>query len=392
VIVVLSLFLSGAGLIKALMRGVLWMVVLKYSFESLKATAGGNLIPPAISSKTISDDIQQVLKQFVIYIILFFAFGYFSATIGPFIGFVFLLGALFFVPAMIILLVTSSSLFQAINPVAFVGLAFRIGWAYLLMNFFLFLLGSAPAFLAQYIIRIFPPGLDLLLFNFAKSFYTVVSYHLMGYVILQYHEKIGYRVDYEDFRDPAAEVYEPQEVDPDAAILNAVNPLIQEGKLDEAVALIKERTKQVGIKGVNLSERYYNLLKMRKRTSEMLVHGINYLGLLTAENHKSKAVKVYLECLKLKPEFLPGAPALFKLGGWLSENGKTKEALAAYNRLVKGYPQNPIVPKAYFRVAQLFHDRLMNSEKARKMLDALRRKYPDHEIIPHVESYLAQLN
>jgi TolA-binding protein len=56
---------------------------------------------------------------------------------------------------------------------------------------------------------------------------------------------------------------------------------------------------------------------------------------------------------------------------------------------VKSYPQNPIVPKAYFRVAQIFHDRLMNAEKSKKMLGALKEKYPHHDIIPVVENYLA---
>ena len=44
-----------------------------------------------------------------------------------------------------------------------------------------------------------------------------------------------------------------------------------------------------------------------------------------------------------------------------------------------------------FRVAQIFHDRLMNTDKARKMLGALKSKYPEHDIIPHVENYLANI-
>jgi hypothetical protein len=110
--------------------------------------------------------------------------------------------------------------------------------------------------------------MHLMLSNFAESFYTIVSYHLMGYVILQYHDRIGYQVDYEDFQDPSNEVHRPQNADPDLAILNVVNPLIQDGKLDEAIAQIKEMAQNQGIQGVNLSERYYNLLKMRKRTAE----------------------------------------------------------------------------------------------------------------------------
>ena len=391
VVAVVSFFLSGPGLVKALIRGALWMAVLKYSFESLKATASGNLKPPGISSKTISEDVQQVFKQFLLYIIIFLGFGYLIATAGPIPAFAFLIFALFFVPSMIILLVTSSSLLHALNPMVFVGLVFRIGPAYLLMYLFLLLLGSAPAFLGQFIIKFFPSDMHTLLINCAQSFYTIVSYHLMGYAILQYHEKIGYQVDYADFKDPSAQAYEPRKADPDAAILSAANPLIQDGKLDEAIALIKERTRTEGIKGVNLSERYYHLLKMRKRTAEMLENAVNHLNLLTSANHKGKALKVYFECLKLKPDFLPDAMALFKLGSWLNETGKTKEAIGTYNRLMKFYPEDTLVPKTYFRVAQIIHDRLMNAEKAKQVLGLLKKKYPDHEITPQVENYLAQL-
>jgi TolA-binding protein len=50
-----------------------------------------------------------------------------------------------------------------------------------------------------------------------------------------------------------------------------------------------------------------------------------------------------------------------------------------------------MVPKAYFRIAQLFHDGLMKTDKAKKILSALQMKYPGHEIMPHVENFLARL-
>ncbi|UCD81529.1 MAG: tetratricopeptide repeat protein [Desulfobacterales bacterium] len=391
VLAVATLFLSGNGFISAILRGVIWLIVLKYSFESLKATAGGNLKPPSVSSRTITEDIQQVFKQFAIYVLIFVGFSYIAFKVGLVAGIVFAIVVMFFVPSMIILLVTTGSLFHAINPVVFVGLAFRIGWAYFLMYFFLFLLGSAPAYLAQYVIRFLPTELHLMLFGFAKSFYTIVSYHLMGYVILQYHDRIGYQVDYEDFADPNAENFEPQKSDPDAVVLSKVAPLIKEGKLDEAIALIKQMTAQQPISGIELSERYYNLLKMRKRTAELLEHGIAHLDLLTAQNKKGKAIAVFTECRTTDTNFLPSANALFKLAGWLNENGKTKAAVAVYNTLAKSYPDNPLVPKAYFRIAQIFHDRLMNKEQAKRALDLLLQKYPNHEIIPQAESFLARL-
>jgi len=391
VLAFVSTLLSGPGFFSALLKGVMWLIVIKYSFESLKATAGGNLKPPPISGKTISQDFFQVFKQFGIYIAIFIAFGWISAKIGLSVGFVFLITALFFVPSMVVLLLTTGSLIHALNPVVFVGLAFRIGWAYFLMNFFLFLLGSAPAYLAQYFTKFLPPDLQVMLFGFAKSFYTIVSYHLMGYVILQYSEKIGYQVDYEDFKDPTAEDFESEKTDPDAIILGEVAPLIQDGKLDEAISVINQLTQQQPICGVDLSERYYNLLKMRKRKAELLAHGVKHLDILTGKNQKNKAIAVFSECRRLDTEFLPAADPLFKLAGWLNETGKTKAAVAVYNLMVRSYPENLLVPKAYFRVAQIFNDRLMSTERAKKALSVIKKKYPDHDIMPHVDNFLARL-
>ena len=386
-----TMFFSGPGLFSALMKGVMWLIVIKYSFESLKATAGGNLKAPPVNSETISDDFGQVFKQFGIYIAILIAFLWVSAKLGPILGVLFLLTAMFFVPSMIILLVTTGSLINALNPVMFVGLTFKIGWAYLLMYFFLFLLGSAPAYLFQFLIKFLPGELHLLLYGFAESFYTIVSYHLMGYVILQYHDRIGYQVNFEDFKDPNAEDYKPREVDPDEAVLREVVPLIQEGKLDEAISLIQKMTAHQGIKGINLSERYYTLLKMKKRKQDLLAHGISHLEKLAENNHKNKALAVYGECRQMDPEFLPTADVLFKLAGWINETGKTQVAVSTYNLLVKSYPQHPTVPRAYFRIAQLFHDRLMKTDKAKKILNALQMKYPEHEISQHVENFLARL-
>ena len=391
VLAFVSMILSGPGIFSLLLKGAMWLIVVKYSFESLKATAGGNLKPPPISSKTISEDFFQVFKQFGIYLAIFIAFGWISAKVGIFVGFVFLMTALFFVPSMIILLVTTGSLIHALNPVVFVGLTFRIGWAYFLMNFFLFLLGSAPAYLAQYFTNFLPPGIQMALFGFAKSFYTIVSYHLMGYVILQYSEKIGYQVDYEDFKDPTAEDYGSEETDTDAIVLSEVAPLIQDGKLDEAISVIEKSNQQQPICGVDLSERYYNLLKMRKQKTKLLEHAVKHLDILADENQKNKALAVFSECRKLDDKFLPAADPLFKLAGWLNETGKTKAAVAVYNLVVKSYPENNLVPKAYFRVAQIFNDRLMSTEKAKKVLNVIKAKYPDHDIMPHVDNFLARL-
>jgi tetratricopeptide (TPR) repeat protein len=391
IIAAISAFFPNPGIFSLIFRGLMGIIILKYSFESLKATASGNLKPPKVNAETVTSDIGPVLKQGVMYFLIYFAFGFLMATWGPFIAYPYLYFIGLLIPSMIIILVSSGSLLNALNPVAVGSIAIRIGGAYLLVYLFFSILGSAPAVLGHYIIQHFPGALQVPMMTFAQSFYTIVTYHLLGYVILQYHEEVGYEVDQDDFRDPSEEAIDHGKADPDAHVLNAVNPLIQEGKLDEAIALIVEMTTVVGIRGVNLGERYYTLLKMKKKIPEMLKHAEYFLELLAAQNKKTKALMVYVECKKIKPGFLPDANALFRLAGWMNEMGKSKEAIATYNRMVKEYPEHKLVPKAFFRVAQIFQDRLMSPGNARKILTGVKKKYPNHEIIPHVENFLANI-
>lgn len=385
---VASLILSKLSIIGLLLKIVLWGILFKYSFSALKATAHGDLTPPGITSETISEDFMQVFKQIAIYIIIGFVFAWLIPTAGIIVAVLFLIFALFYVPAIIILLVTTNSLFHAVNPVVFTRLAFRIGRGYFLMYFFLILLGSAPAVLGQYIGKFLPTELFQLFFGFAKNYYTIISYHLMGYVILQYHEEIGYQVDYEDFKESSVKEIKEDE---STNIQNRVNIMIKDGKLDDAISFIKDTTKTTPITDITLSERYLNLLIMKKRKPEMLKHCITHLDLLAHKNIKIKAFEIYAKCLAMNPKFIPTPFALFKIGGWLNETGKIKEAIRTYNRLTKAFPDDALVPKAYYRCAQIFHDRLMDPSRAKKILSALIKKYPEHEIIPQVKNYLNHL-
>ena len=390
VVTVISFIFQRPGFLSLLISGAAWMVVLKYSFEVLKATAGGDLSPPKLNAQTMSEDMMPVLKQFGLYVLVFLGFTYITIKFGLILGILYLVLALLFIPAMVILVVTTNSLLHAINPMIFVQLVFRIGWGYLLMFLFLGILGSAPNYIAKYLIDLVPAQMTFVLHGFAKCFYTIVSYHLMGYVILQYHEEIGYKVDFDDFKDPENEPAAAIDVDPGEAILREVKPLIQEGRLDEAIATIKTMTRGE-FTSLEVSERYYNLLKMQKRAAELVEHGVTHLDLLAKGNQKDAAMKVFAQCRKLNPKFQPTAESFYKIGEWFNAAGKSKEALAMYNRLVKCYPGNALVPKAYFRAAQIFHDRLMNPDKARKILNSLMDKYPNHDIEPQVRNYMANM-
>jgi tetratricopeptide (TPR) repeat protein len=380
---------SGPNFFSALVRFAVWGILLKYSFAALKNTAGGNLAPPKIDSKTVSDDFGVVFKQLGIFLIMGFAFFKVAQAAGIIIGFAFLCFAILSIPAMVVVLVGTNSLLRAINPMIFVVMACRIGWAYLLMYLFLILLGGAPVVLGKYIIALLPAGLHPFLFSMAENYYTIISYHLMGYVIFQYHEEIGYEVDLDD----EAVSYQDEVAGQDTQneTLNRVNMLVKEGNIDDAIFLLRNETRQV-TSDISLAERYYDLLKMKQLISDMLHHAKAYLGLLAKANQKNKLCQVYSECASKKPGFAPNASALLKIASCLNESGAPKKAVDAYNRFIKANPKSPLIPKVYFLASNIINDKLKNPRKAASILKGLIKKYPDHEITPHVEKYLSQIN
>jgi tetratricopeptide (TPR) repeat protein len=386
---VAAVLVSGPGLFRILLQFAIWGVVLKYSFSALKTTARGNLTPPKINLETISSDFDMVFKQIGIYLVIGVAFAKVLQSAGIFIGLLFLGLAILSVPAMIIVLVATNSFLRAINPVVFMPMAWRIGWAYLLMYLFLIFLGAAPAVLGHYIIAFLPNSLHGFLLSMAESFYTIVSYHLMGYVLFQYHEEIGYEVDLDDeYILTEDSVSEKSDENP---LLNRIDILVKEGNIDDAIALIKDETGGV-IPDLDLAERYYNLLKVKQLTPQMLEHGKVYLEHLAKANQKQRLCEVYLECASKDATFKTAPSASFKIASALNEAGKAKAAIGVYNNFIKENPMNPLTPKAYFLAASVINDQLKNPTKAVRILKGLIKKYPKHDIIPYVQKYLGQIH
>ena len=365
-----------------------WVIILKYSFAALRNTANGNMQPPKAESDILFADFGIVFKQMLIYIIIGIAFFKVTQTTGAFIGLLFLCFAILSIPAMIIVLIGTESLLHAINPIVFAPMAWRVGWSYLLMYLFLVLLGGAPAVLGQFITGYLPALFEQFLSIAAESFYTLISYHLMGYVIYQYHEEIGYEVDLEDVELAPNEI--PSEKDAAEKALSRADMLVREGRVDDAIILIKSETKG-GISNLDLAERYYNLLKIKEKIPDQLEHGKVYLDLLMKTNQMDKICEVYSECISKNVGFKLTPSTVLKVASCLNQTGKPKESVDAYNRFIKGNPKDPSIPKAYFLASNIINEKLNNPRKAVTILNGLIKKYPEHEIIPHVKKYLGHI-
>jgi tetratricopeptide (TPR) repeat protein len=365
---------------------ILSMALLKYSYVVLSNTAQGGLSAPAITLATLNEGLEQVFKQIIIIVLVFIGSGWIFAQFGPIAGILFWVVAILCLPAMIMSLVATNRLAHALNPMVFGTIIFRIGSGYFLMYFFLlFFLGAPTALISQFG-HLLPVPMALFVFFAAKNYYMVMSYNLMGYALLQYHQEIGFEVDYERF---IGQEFAPPE-SPAEGLLAEVEVLVKEGKLDEAIAAIGRASKGC-ITDLRVAERYYNLLKLKQATKELARHCPAYLELLVKENKKERACEIYRECKATDKGFTPPPTTLYKLAEWLAWRPDPKDALISLLQFTKTYPDHPLLPEVYFFLAKFLHTRMDNHAKAREILSYLTNNYPNHAISGRVQKYMQQL-
>jgi tetratricopeptide (TPR) repeat protein len=258
------------------------------------------------------------------------------------------------------------------------------------MFIILSLLFFAPYALLNSISAFVSPYLYSYILSLAQNYYTLISYHLMGYVLLQYHKEIGLNISVDDIQESSSAATEKAD-DPATLELKRVEVLCREGKLDEAIDHIQQWRNTGGPLSAELSHRYFDLLKSRNRLQEILKFGPEFLPLLVEQGNKNKALEVFQECVKTDSKFTADAKSLYKIGEWLADAGKPKDAIKVLSAMTKSYPDSPDVPMAYFRAAQLYNDRLMDGARAKKILEQIIAKYPDHKMIQKFKTYLEHI-
>ncbi|WP_300670157.1 tol-pal system YbgF family protein [Desulfoluna sp.] len=386
----LNFFVDPRGIPGIIIELLSYALILRYAYLSLVTTTRGDLSPPPMGGMPLGSSVIIVMKQTLLVFLLALPYSLALKYLGQTLAYGVLFLLILCLPAMVILLVTSNRVFRALNPNAFIRLAFRIGKGYLGMFGLLIILWGAPTLVVNRMVPLFSPHVLGFLTCVISGYYTLVSYHLMGYVTLQYHEKIGYDVEIEHFsaaRPATGPAQPPQPEDPH---LKQVTFLLKEGQLEEALTYLRDMKKgEKNLPTPALSDKYFALLQMLGPAEEMVAHGHAHLKGLITRDKKEEALSAYTACVEADPEFIPSAHTLYHVGLWTSDKRSPEKAIAILQRAVKHHPQDPMIPTIWFRAARILNDRLHQHEKATKLLQGLLKQFPEHEIIPQVKNYLS---
>lgn len=375
--------LVSDSLFGILVELALFMVFMKYAYVVLEHTARGYLKPPALSWEALSTELELPFKQlFVILLLIILNTRLYALGGGGLLLVGIFMTALLF-PASVMVLAVEHSFLRAINPLTLLDMIRRIGAAYFILCVFLFLLLSgvleSTAWLAQWL----PAAMYLPLGNFLAMAFMLIMFHMMGYVLYQYHEALGFAID-QEYTEPDSTQPAGEETDP---ALREVEILIHEGHIEQArdrlIALVKEHPGNMRYR-----ERLHRVLIGTGDSNGLRAYSADYISRLMLEGRPSEALRVYSECYQLDRDFRFGnARQRYAMAKLLRNNGQARAALAILNNLHRDFPAFEDIPEAYLLVARLLCENFNQDDKARQVLDFLERKYPEDPRLAEVREY-----
>lgn len=382
----ISMFIPGA--FGGLLRIVLWIVFFKYAFVVMERTANGQFDEPNNMDGGDVGDAAQVMRQFGLFLVFGLVFVMLAATFGK-VGYG--LGWLLMnivPPAGIMIIAVTRSFWQALNPLQILFYIKTIGSPYLALCFILLSLTGSGAWMQHFLSAHMNSWLLLPLLSFVGFYFALITYHMMGYAIYQYHEELGVHADV-SFEKAEAKISPNNVADP---FLTKLGSLIAEGKEGEAIGLLREELRTNWEKN-DLHERYQRLLVAAGKQESALNHAREFITKLVGEKRLFQALDLCEQSLKADPEFqLQNSDHVHELASAARLAKRQKLALDLMRRFDKRHPGHPHTPSVYLLSAQILSEHYRMDKEAAQILRTLQAKFPDHALAGEARQYIETLS
>ncbi len=367
------------------------LIFMKYAYVVLEDTSHGYLLPRAFSSEMITENLElpfkHVLNIFLIIALNYMVYDFARQQDMAFIFQISLSLTIFFLPASIMVLAVKHSFTSAFNPLLHIHIVKNIGVAYILLYIFVLMMLSSAAASIYYIQPFLPEGFKLSVYLFITMYFLLGIFNMLGYVLYQYHEKIGFGVAVDiassqiDYNDTSTfKLREPAMVD--------VEILVQEGNYKKAINSLESKIK-LEPSDMHARGYYQKLLHVLGETDAARKHCANFVERLLAEKKITQAMNIFSACHKEDSDVTLTKPAQrLELASLYVNNAKYRLAMHLLNNLHKDHPSYSEIPRAYLLVAKMITDQFNQDAKAINILHFVLANYPQNKGIAEVRKYL----
>lgn len=361
-------------------------VMLKYSFTCLERTAMGELKAPDVMEAYeggIKLLFQLVFITLIMLVVIGAAAHYLGMALAGLLGVV----AVVSYPAILIRLAQTQSALSALNPLAALAIIGAIGLPYGLLIAFIVMMMTSVAVLNEWI-DTFIPAASYLLQAIVSNYYTVVIFHLMGYMLFQYQERLGYSARIEDDDE------EGQATRSDTERHQAqIEVLLKEGEYEQMVDLYYRMFKQYP-NDQQFYDKYFELLYACKKSALMADFAGIYLDFMLRKKRYDKLTTIFKQILLVAPDYIPSTADLrLQLAKLLVQQGDNRLAIKLLNGLHKQHPDSPLLVDAYQLMAGLLEEMpgmQVQAEKCRQLVEQFKRRSAEKATAPQAQAGVNQ--
>ncbi|HEY2346236.1 MAG TPA: hypothetical protein VGH80_10180 [Xanthomonadaceae bacterium] len=365
---------------------ILWVMSMaamyRYAFECLQMSAEGYTQPPEVSLGSN----RRLGGRYIWMILIFILIAMLGRVfLGPVLGMILLVFLGVCWPSATMTLAMEESLSAALDPLKWVAIIARIGWPYLAVLGLYQVILVSDVYAVALVARFLPQAVALVLIGVISNYAIVMTFHLMGYLLYQYHEELGLVPT-----APQMERSSGAPPDPDQAKLDESAALVRDGKLPEAIELLRGLIRRGGTPGVQAQ--YRKLLQAAGDRDGQLAHGRDYVAVLIDQDSERPAVDVLRECQAIDPAFSPeSALHVTKLAHWAARLGQPQAALQLVTGFQERFPKSQYAAANGLLAAQLLHDKMGRDEEARDVLLKLKTTLPNDPIIADIDAKLQSI-
>jgi len=378
----IAFLFSGAAFSLSILPSILipmllLFAVIKYGMEILRNTAEGHLESPELTFKVLNENYDLPLKQLGLLFIPYLLF----AQADSFFTYILVINIIVFywftLPASVMTLAYTQSAFAAINPLGLINLISRIGWSYAILYAFLLLLNGSATAAYYFFITDHSSTSAVFLDLVFQIYFAWVMYGMMGYVLYQHHQNIGY-----DLAEDASELNEQ------TIALAGFNQLVADEDYKGAQAALKQIIIQ-DPDNLELRKQFHKIVKMSGHDKQLTMHALTFIGRLITAKQLVDAVNVYLDCIKVDGDFRPeNQTDYLPLVEEMRRMRLYKLAVELSSGFHQRFPQSEYIPQLYLLVSKILIEDLSQNAKAKAILSFLKKTYNDHEIEVEVDNYV----
>jgi tetratricopeptide (TPR) repeat protein len=359
---------------------LLYAMLFKYAFVVLEDSANGEPEPPRLSWDVLGGEYELLVKYLGMWLLFILVLVSAAGRLGEWLSMALLYLGMALLPAVTMVLVQSRRFFVAINPVVIVAMIGRIGWSYLVLLVFWSLLAAGQDWVLSGVGSLTNTYVLLLVFFAVATWFTVINFHMMGYILLQAHERLGADT--------------PVALRPDEAQqrLSVFDDFMQQGKTDAAIAelesLLKETPRDLG-----LHRRMHNLLLASQKADQLASHTSRVLPFLLETRQADVAAGFYIDCVSLSDDCAPRrADCYGRLAEALRYRGDSRRAALLVNVFNRQFAADePSKPQFYLDIAHILAEDLNQLDQARRLLEVVAKTFPADPLLPELQAYMATL-